>query len=128
MEGTMNHKGTVLLETERLVLRPFSMDDLEQIYDNCWSKEEVWKWTSYDSMQCVEDVITNAGMFTERWLTAYEDKRRYSWAIQVKKTGEVMKKSGMHYEGTLRKAGHCNCGVIDQVFYSVLADDYKKGM
>lgn len=38
----------------------------------------------------VEDVMTNAGMFTERWLAAYEDKRRYSWAIQLKKTGEVI--------------------------------------
>ena len=190
----MEHKGTVWLETERLILRPFCMDDLEEIYNNCWSKKEVWKWTSYDSMECVEDVITNAGMFTEKWLSAYEDKHRYSWAIQVKNSGEVigrffgmhpddqvgqiefayeigpdwwnqgymtevvrrmiaffldevgmnrvfayhaennpasgevMKKSGMHYEGTLRKAGYCNCGVIDQIYYSALADDYEKGI
>lgn len=86
----MEHKGTVILETERLILRPFSIDDLTQIYENCWCDKEVWKWTNYAPMHSVDDVINVANMFTERWLGAYKDPKRYSWAIQLKETGEVI--------------------------------------
>ena len=40
----MEHKGTVRLETERLVLRRFVLDDAENMYKNWGSQEEV---TSY---------------------------------------------------------------------------------
>lgn len=41
------------------------------------------------------------------------------------KSGRVMQKIGMQYEGTLRSAGFCNQGVIDDVWYSILKDEYK---
>lgn len=86
----MTHKGTVTLETNRLILRRFAMDDLEQIYNNCWSDVEVWKWTNYKPMHCIEDVIYIADMFTEKWLGAYDKPNRYSWAIQLKSSSEVI--------------------------------------
>lgn len=93
----MIHKGTVRLETERLILRRFTMVDLEQIYYNCWSDPEIWKWTSYKPMNCLEDVINIAEMFTDKWLGAYDRPNRYSWAIQFKATGEVIGRLfGMH--------------------------------
>ena len=61
----MIHKGTVRLETERLLLRRFTIEDLEQMYQNCWSDFEVWKWTSYKPMQNLDDVINRAEMFTD---------------------------------------------------------------
>jgi len=90
----MEHKGTVVLETERLILRPFGMEDLEQIYYNCWSDKDVWKWTNYVPMNSIEDVINVANMFTENWLGAYQRPNRYSWAIQLKESGEVI---GRHF-------------------------------
>lgn len=30
---TMDHKGTVMLETDRLILRRFAPDDIDQIYN-----------------------------------------------------------------------------------------------
>ncbi|BCJ99636.1 GNAT family N-acetyltransferase [Anaerocolumna chitinilytica] len=93
----MNHKGTVRLETERLILRRFIIEDLEQIFYNCWSDFEVWKWTSYQPMQNVKDVIDTAEMFTDKWLGAYERPNRYSWAIELKATGQVIGRFfGMH--------------------------------
>lgn len=86
----LDHKGTILLETKRLILRRFSPDDIEQIYNNCWSNYEVWKWTSYAPMECVDDVINVADMFTDKWLNAYERPNRYSWAIELKSTNEVI--------------------------------------
>jgi len=41
------------------------------------------------------------------------------------KSGRVMQKIGMTYEGTLRKAGFCNQGIIDEVWYSILKDEYN---
>lgn len=58
----MTHKGTVLLKTDRLILRCFAEDDLEQIYYNCWSEDDVWKWTNYAPMTCIEEVLTNANI------------------------------------------------------------------
>lgn len=48
---TITHKGTVVLETERLILRRFTIDDLEPVFNNCWSKPEVWQWTNYKPMK-----------------------------------------------------------------------------
>ena len=64
----MEHKGTITLETERLILRRFVPEDMEQIFNNCWSDYEVWKWTNYAPMHKIEDVVNNAKMFTDRWL------------------------------------------------------------
>ena len=62
---TITHKGTVVLETERLILRRFTIDDLEPVFNNCWSKPEVWQWTNYKPMKTTEDVVKTAEMFTE---------------------------------------------------------------
>lgn len=93
----MDHKGTVCLETERLILRRFQKEDLEQIYYNCWRDKDVWKWTNYAKMDCIADVLTKANLFTDPWFRAYERLDRYSWAIQLKETGEVIGRYfGMH--------------------------------
>lgn len=93
----LNHQGTRTLETRRLILRRFVPGDLHQIYQNCWSDYEVWKWTSYAPMQTEQAVITSAEMFTDRWLNAYARPNRYSWAITLKDTGEVIGRFfGMH--------------------------------
>lgn len=39
-------------------------------------------------------------------------------------SGRVMQKIGMRYEGTLRAAGKNNQGVVDEVWYGVLKDEY----
>lgn len=79
----MTHKGTMRLETDRPILRRFPAKDLDQIFHNCWSDYEVWKWTSYAPMNCVADVIHSAGMLMEKWLSAYEQPNRYSWSIEL---------------------------------------------
>lgn len=92
----MTHKGTVTLETDRLILRRFVPEDLEPIFYNCWSDYDVWKWTCYAPMNSIEDVFM-ADMFTEGWLGAYRHTKRYNWAIQLKETGQVIGRYfGMH--------------------------------
>ena len=97
----MEHKGTVRLETPRLLLRRFTIDDFVPMYENCWSDHDVWKWTNYVPLNCLEDVKNSANMFTEKWLS-YENPKRYSWAIQLKSSGEVIGRMfGMHPDDEL---------------------------
>ena len=40
----MKHKGTKYIETERLILRPFTMEDTSAMYKNWASDEDVTKF------------------------------------------------------------------------------------
>lgn len=99
----MEHKGTVRLETPRLILRQFGLSDLEPMYHNCWQYEAVTRWTSYAPMQTLSDVQNNAGMFTEKWLN-YDHPKRYSWAVVEKASGQVIGRMfGMHPDDDIRE-------------------------
>ncbi|MGN1096150.1 MAG: GNAT family N-acetyltransferase, partial [Eubacteriales bacterium] len=41
-------------------------------------------------------------------------------------SGKVMKKCGLIYEGTLRKADWSNKGIVDASVYAILLEDYRK--
>ena len=183
----MNHKGTIKLETNRLILRKFVIEDAKAMYENWASEDEVTKfltWPTHSSIEDTKIVLNN-------WISNYEKLDFYNWAIEIRETGEVignisvvlvkenikgaelgycmgtkwwgqgimpeagqavikylfeevgfnrisavhdknnhksgsvMQKLGMKYEGTLRSAGFCNQGIIDEVWYSILKEEYK---
>jgi [ribosomal protein S5]-alanine N-acetyltransferase len=41
------------------------------------------------------------------------------------KSGRVMQKMGMTYDGTLRSAAFSNQGIVDEVWYSILKSEFK---
>ena len=47
--------------------------------------------------------------------------------IENPKSGRVMEKLGMSYEGTLRRHGKNNRGVVDEVCYGILREEYEAG-
>lgn len=182
----MEHKGTAALETDRLVLRRFVIDDAEAIYKNWASEDEVTKFLTWPAHTDVG--VTRAVL--RGWIKSYENPDYYQWAIELKelgqpigsisvvairentacadlgycmgsrwwgrglmpeagravvrylfeeagfnriaaahdrnnpKSGRVMRKIGMTYEGTFRQAGYNNQGVIDEVWYSILREEY----
>lgn len=100
----MLHKGTVLLKGNVIVLRRFIAKDLIPIYENCWRYYDVWKWTNYKPMNTLDEVKTNANMFTENWLGAYKRDNRYNWAIIEKLSGQVIGRMfGMHPDDEKRE-------------------------
>ena len=183
----LNHKGTEELETNRLILRKFRMEDYLAMYNN-WACEDIvtkfLTWPTHSNPEVTKSVLTD-------WINNYSKKDYYNWAIELKsektiignisvvnyreetmsailgycmgskwwgngimpesasavlkylfeeigfnriaadhdknnpKSGRVMQKIGMKYEGTLRKAGFCNQGIIDEVCYSILKDEWK---
>ena len=185
----MDHKGTVRLETERLILRKITIEDAEAAFQNWMSDEKVTeflRWPTHNDISVSERVI-------KQWIKEYQkNKAFYQWTIVLKELGEpigsisvvdmkeqidmvhigycigskwwgngymseafariisflfeevgaqriesqhdpnnpasgkVMKKCGLKYEGTLRKADWSNKGIVDAAMYSLLVEDYRK--
>ena len=86
----MTHKGTVTLETERLILRRYVKDDLEPMFYNCWNDFDVWKWTNYEPMNSIDNVLKLNNIFTDYWFAKYDKPDFYNWAVQLKSSGEVI--------------------------------------
>ena len=69
----MNHLGTVLLETERLILRRFRETDIDDMYNNWASSDNVTRfltWPAHSSKN-----VTRKVRF---WISKYEDLRNIS--------------------------------------------------
>jgi [ribosomal protein S5]-alanine N-acetyltransferase len=82
LEGsiTMYDLGTVLLETNRLILRPFCLTDAEDMHRNWASNPNVTKflgWPLHDSPKDSEKIIAD-------WIENYKDVRYYEWCIEYK--------------------------------------------
>ena len=73
----MKHLGTKQIETERLILRPFRMEDAEDMYQNWANDDEVTKyltWPTHSSMDVSREVLQD-------WTSHYNEKDYYQWAI-----------------------------------------------
>ena len=80
----MEHLGTIKLETERLVLRRFRLDDAMDMYRNWASDPEVTKfltWPTYDKPEMANDIL-------KLWESNYEKQDFYQWAIELKAIGQ----------------------------------------
>ncbi len=84
MSVGITHKGTVLLETDRLLLRPLTENDAQKVYDNWTSDEEVSKYMRWDRHKNVEVTIN--------WMKECEEGAKkltyYDWGIILKDINE----------------------------------------
>lgn len=184
----MKHCGTQKLETARLLLRRYVIDDSEAMYKNWASDKEVTKfltWPAHQSQEVSRKVIDD-------WVKQYANENYYHWAIVLKdngdepigdiavvdmkeiismahigycigrswwhkgimsealhavmnflfdvvevnriesrhdprnpNSGEVMKKCGMKYEGTLHQGDWNNQGICDACCYALLRSERR---
>lgn len=80
----MEHKGTVQIGTERLILRSFCEKDAAAVYRNFGSDPKVTeflRWKAYSSPDDAEDILTE-------WIGNYKKADFYQWAIVLKDLGE----------------------------------------
>ena len=82
----MNHIGTVTLETDRLLLRRFTLDDAQQAFDNWMSRETVTRYMTWQPYQSVDDVKG----YLQSVVDSYEKPDTYYWAIANKDSGEII--------------------------------------
>lgn len=80
----LKHSGTQTIETERLILRPFTLDDAVDMYEN-WAKDpEVTRflqWQPHKNERETYDIL-------EDWVSQYEKGNYYNWAIELKELEE----------------------------------------
>jgi len=184
----MEHIGTMELNTERLILRRFSINDAENMIKNWANDDDVTKyltWPTHNSIEVTKYVLKD-------WIKNYENNDFYNWAIILKEinepigsigaveknddikmvhigycigknwwnkgivsealnelikyffekvgvnriesrydpanenSGKVMAKCGMKYEGHMKQADKNNQGIVDAVYYGIIAEEYFK--
>ena len=78
--GDKMHKnrGTQVIKTERLVLRPIRESDYNDVFEFA-SKEEVAKYVSWNIHKSKED----SKALCKMWASQYENGERYHWAITM---------------------------------------------
>ena len=82
----MNHQGTKTLQTERLLLRRFGIEDAEEFYRNVTSDSKVNKfltWSLHKSVEETRELLTG-------WVERYENPERYCWAIVLKENEQLI--------------------------------------
>ena len=80
----MNHCGTQTIETERLVLRRFTLDDADAMYRNWASDPDVTEYLTWPPHASVD--VTKAVL--EDWVSSYAQDNYYQWAIVLKEHGD----------------------------------------
>lgn len=183
----MQHAGSQILVTERLILRRFTIEDAEASFRN-WTGDPLTtrflRWPTHQDEAVTRTIIS-------QWIKNYAHSSFYQWAIVPKALGEpigaisfveinekvgsvqvgycigsrfwhqgytsealeaiiafsfsvlgagrveakhdpanrysgkVMEKCGMRHEGTLRKAGWNNQGIVDEEVWSILREEFS---
>lgn len=74
------------LETKRLILRPFSVDDAETMYLSWATDPEVTKFLTWEMHESVEETRE----LLVRWVEEYEKPERLNFAITLKASDELI--------------------------------------
>lgn len=82
----IQHKGTNSIETIRLILRRFTVDDTKDMFYNWSSDPEVVKYLPWGPHEHIR--ITERRM--KEWCNNYKYNNYYNWAIYLKSKNEVI--------------------------------------
>ena len=80
----MEHKGSIPIETPRLLLRPFTAEDAPAMYRNWAGDPEVTKFLTWPPHAGPAESLEVAS----RWMKEAERPDFYQWAIVLKELGE----------------------------------------
>ena len=82
----MNKAGTQTIETHRLILRRFTIEDAEDMYNN-WAKDpevtHFLTWPAHTSVEISHLVLND-------WIPRYVDGGYFNWAIVWKESGHAI--------------------------------------
>lgn len=88
---TVKHLGTKQIETDRLILRRFTVADAEKMYQNWASDPEVTKfltWPTHENAEATRALLTD-------WVSSYENADKYEWCIALKENDEPVGSMGV---------------------------------
>jgi len=78
----ITHKGTQLIRTKRLLLRRFSIDDANDMYNNWANDERVTKYLTWRPHASADDTR----ILLENWCGEYIKYDYYNWLIEYNNT------------------------------------------
>lgn len=81
----ITHKGTIQLETERIILRRFTIEDADAMFNNWTSDEEISRYMRWSFNHQVEETRETINS----WLKLYRKDSFYLWGIVLKETNEL---------------------------------------
>lgn len=88
----MNHTGTVIIETERLILRPIRIGDERDMFVNWASDPEVTRflsWPTHESVAGTRNVVSF-------WVQKYSSPDYYNWALELRESGQIIGNLEIH--------------------------------
>ncbi len=121
----MNHLGTKRIETPRLLLRPFTMEDAQPMYKNWASDPAVTQYLTWPTHQSPEISC----MVISDWVSHYAEEKCYGWAIELKSLSQPIGSiSVVHQNEYIQKAevGYCigknwwHCGYMSEALAAVV--------
>jgi ribosomal-protein-alanine N-acetyltransferase len=78
----ITHKGTQTIYTKRLILRKFTADDAQAMFENWASDARVTRyltWRPHESPEATKQLL-------ELWCAAYENQNTYNWVMEYEGT------------------------------------------
>lgn len=121
----MKHRGTKQLETNRLILRPFALDDYKLFYKNWATDERVTRYMTWNPHQNIEETKE----LVTRWSNSYNKDDFYHWIIVLKENKEPigsMSVVDINEEKEDMEVGYCisfdnwNKGLATEAFSKVI--------
>ncbi len=122
----MTHCGTQRIETERLLLRRFSIRDADAMFRNWASDPEVTKYLTWPAHSSAE--VSRAVL--EDWVSSYAQENYYKCAIVLKAKGndpiESISAMGMNDEIDMIHVGYClgrdwwRQGIMSEALHAVM--------
>ena len=80
------NKGTINLESERLILRKIELSDYNDIF-NCWTGDfNVSKYVTWNPHETPEETKK----LTKCWVSDYDNDYSYRWLVVLKDTNETI--------------------------------------
>lgn len=76
----------IILETERLILRPFELSDAESMFNNWANDDEVTKYVTWNTHKSIEETKHVLSI----WVNEYEKEERINFAIVYKENNELI--------------------------------------
>lgn len=122
----MKHQGTKKIETRRLILRQFTLNDAEPMYRNWASDGEVTRyltWTPHESVEETKSLL-------KEWIDDYKKPEKYEWCIELKEIGEpigsigvvgIREKIGAMEIGYCISEAYWHQGIASEAFEAVIA-------
>ncbi len=107
----MNHQGTQIIETPRLILRPFRPEDADSMLQYWITSEELMGETPWPALKTLDEV----NQAIADWQVKYQNPAYYHWCIHLKEIDAAMGMVKVNYLKEDVKAidfGYCTSQLV----------------